>query len=180
MDIQKQWGEKQWGEIEIKSARLLLAPFSAKDADEAFGCITPALTRFMAWEPPATRRDFDRVWQSWLPAIRNGSDLTFAVRMSASGQFLGLVGLHRAQTTTPELGVWIREDCHGQGYGRESVTAVVAWASSCFKPASFIYPVAEQNVASRRIAESLGGIEFRRQVERKYTSVIYRIPPVQT
>uniref|UniRef100_B8DIT2 Acetyltransferase n=1 Tax=Nitratidesulfovibrio vulgaris (strain DSM 19637 / Miyazaki F) TaxID=883 RepID=B8DIT2_NITV9 len=167
----------EWSKIEITSNRLLLTPFSAHDADEAYCCITPTLTRFMAWDPPATRGEFDQVWQSWLLAIQNGLELTFAIRALSSKHFLGVAALHHAQTPTPELGIWIREDCHGHGYGQEAVTALATWATAFFKPTSFIYPVAEENHASRRIAEHLGGVVFDRKVERKYTSVIYRIPP---
>lgn len=167
-----------WSKVEITTERLVLKPYSAQDADDIFSCITPTLTRFMSWDMPASRQEFDLVCQSWLAAIQGGTELTFAIRMRSTARFLGVEGLHRMQTTTPELGIWIREDCHGCGYGREAVAAVTAWASSRFSPAHFLYPVAEENGASRRIAESLGGVESRRQVKRKYTAVIYHIPPM--
>ncbi|WP_246688912.1 hypothetical protein [Mesorhizobium sp. WSM4310] len=40
------------GSVEIKSLRLRLELFTAVDADEVFAAITPAITRFMQWEPP--------------------------------------------------------------------------------------------------------------------------------
>lgn len=177
-----QWGDchkmrGEWSETEIQSTRLLLKTFTAADAEEVFCCITPTLTRLMAWEPPATRDEFHLVWEAWLPSIRSGSDLIFVIRLASNGHFLGLVGLHHAQTPSPELGIWIREDCHGNGYGREAVAAATMWASSSLKPKNFTYPVAEENHASRQIAESLGGVVIHRRIERKYTSLIYRIPP---
>jgi RimJ/RimL family protein N-acetyltransferase len=87
-----------------------------------------------------------------------------------------LAGLHRAQAASPELGIWIREDRHGHGFGRESVTAVVAWASSRLRPTNFVYPVAEDNQASRRIAESLGGVTIDKRPNPKYMALIYQIP----
>jgi len=47
--------------IPIESKRLSLAPFSANDADAAYSCITPSLTRYMSWDPPADRDSFDRI-----------------------------------------------------------------------------------------------------------------------
>jgi RimJ/RimL family protein N-acetyltransferase len=162
--------------IQIESARLLVKPFSAEDADAAFSCITPPLSRYMAWEPPASRCDFDRVWQAWIPSIDDGSDYVFAIRHRVDGHFLGLSGLHHVRTESPELGIWIREDHHRMGFGREAVTAVAQWATRTVGTESFIYPVAEENHASRRVAESLGGIIVERRVTPKYNSVVYRIP----
>jgi RimJ/RimL family protein N-acetyltransferase len=164
-------------EIQIESTRLLIKPFSANDADAAFSCITPSLTRHMAWEPPASRHDFDRVWKSWIPSIEDGSDYIFTIRKRADGSFLGLVGLHRVRTESPELGIWIREDCHQHGFGREAVTLVAHWATQTIGCESFTYPVAEENSPSRRIAESLGGLVVESRVTPKYKSVVYRIPP---
>jgi RimJ/RimL family protein N-acetyltransferase len=163
-------------EIQIESTRLLIKPFSANDADATFSCITPSLTRCMAWEPPASRHDFDGVWRSWIPSINDGSDYVFAIRQRADGSFLGLTGLHRVRTESPELGIWIREDRHRNGFGREAVTLVAHWATRTIGCASFTYPVAEQNRASRRIAESLGGVIVDSRATPKYISVVYRIP----
>jgi RimJ/RimL family protein N-acetyltransferase len=94
----------------------------------------------------------------------------------ADDRCLGLVGLHAAKTTRPEIGIWIREDVHGNGIGREAVAALAAWASGEFDPDYFEYPVAEENLASRRIAEGLGGSIVETRSNLKYTSVVYRIP----
>ena len=58
----------------------------------------------------------------------------------------------------PELGIWLRKEAQDQGYGREMLTTVIAWAIDRFKPQGFIYPVAEENLRSRRLAEGLGGV----------------------
>ncbi|MBB5405626.1 MULTISPECIES: GNAT family N-acetyltransferase [Paraburkholderia] len=163
-------------EIQIESTRLLIKPFTASDADAAFACITPSLTRHMAWDTPASRQDFDEVWQSWIPSIDDGSDYVFAIRHRADGSFLGLAGLHRVRMESPELGIWIREDRHRNGFGREAVTAVAQWATRTIGCASFTYPVAEENRSSRHIAESLGGVIVESRVTPKYTSCVYRIP----
>lgn len=116
-------------EVHIESERLSIRPFSADDADASFRCITPSLTRFMSWEPPANRDDFDRIWLSWLPTIVEGTDFVFAIRHRDDRNFLGLAGLHRVRTASAELGIWIREDFHQQGFGREAVGLVARWAS---------------------------------------------------
>ena len=39
--------------ILIQSPRLQLSQFQMMDAEEVFGCITPAIAKFMPWEPPS-------------------------------------------------------------------------------------------------------------------------------
>jgi RimJ/RimL family protein N-acetyltransferase len=163
-------------EILIESNRLSIRPFAASDADATFPCITPSLTRWMSWEPPTVREAFDRIWQGWLPAIADGTDLVFAVRQRCSKTFLGLAGLHHIQNANAELGIWIRADRHREGIGREAVGLVAAWASDVLRIERFTYPVAEENYPSRRIAESLGGVVMERRETPKYNSVVYQIP----
>jgi len=166
--------------VEIRSERLRLKLFTADDAEEVFAAITPAITRFMQWEPPRSLTAFAEVWRSWLAPILDGSDLHFVARSLAHDRCLGLVGLHAARTACPEIGIWIREDVHGNGIGREAVAAVAVWASEELNPDCFEYPVAEENVASRRIAESLGGVIVSRRSNPKYLSVVYRIPNLRS
>lgn len=163
-------------EIQIESARLVIKPFSAGDADVTFSCITSSLTRYMAWEPPASRHDFDRIWRTWIRSMDDGEDYVFAIRQRLNGSFLGVVGLHHVRSKAPELGIWIREDCHGNGFGRQAVASVAAWATRAVGSEGFVCPVAEENHSSRRIAESLGGVIVERRVTPKYHSVIYRVP----
>jgi RimJ/RimL family protein N-acetyltransferase len=168
----------RWKDNRIHSARLVLAPFAAEDADEAFSCITPTLTRYMTWEPPASRAEFDGIWRDWILHAASGIETVFAIRTVDDGNFAGLAGLHRASTPCPELGIWIREDRHGRGYGREAVQAVAWWASARLHPRCFIYPVAEANLASRKIAESLGGVMVASDPTEKYQRLTYEIPPL--
>ena len=161
--------------IVIQSSRITLKPFTAHDADESYVCITPTLTRFMSWEPPENRQVYDGIWQGWIQHIAEGSEYVFVIRHAESGEFLGLGGFHDVQSQTPELGIWIREDRHGAGYGKEAVTAIANWASANFDFEHFIYPVAIENHASCRIAESLNGIAMYCTQKPKYKAVTYFI-----
>ncbi|RZG73929.1 N-acetyltransferase [Acinetobacter wuhouensis] len=161
--------------IVIQSSRITLKPFTAHDADESYVCITPTLTRFMSWEPPENRQVYDGIWQGWIQHIAEGSEYVFVIRHAESGEFLGLGGFHDVQSQTPELGIWIREDRHSAGYGKEAVTAIANWASANFDFEHFIYPVAIENSASCRIAELLNGIAMYCTQKPKYKAVTYFI-----
>ncbi|AXX18043.1 TPA: GNAT family N-acetyltransferase [Serratia marcescens] len=161
----------------VDTDRLLIAPFTAADADDVYQAITPTLTRFMTFEPEASPEDFANVWQSWLPLMREGEEVIFVARRREDRQFVGVGGAHNLRSHTPELGIWVKESLHGQGYGREIVQGIARWASERFQPPHFLYPVAEQNTASRRLVESLGGVLAGRCERIKYDAVVYHLPP---
>ncbi|WP_252349031.1 GNAT family N-acetyltransferase [Ochrobactrum sp. BTU1] len=165
-------------DIRILSARAIIVPFQPSDASEVFSCISLEITRFMSWEPPSTAADFAEIWRAWLPAIEERSELHLVARDRANGRFLGIVGLHAMKSGKPELGIWLRSEVHGNGFGREFVGAVAAWASQNVPVEYFEYPVAEENLPSRRIAEALGGHIAERRENPKYRSVVYHIPPI--
>lgn len=165
-----------WSCTEIRSERLSIKPFAPGDADDAFGFITPTLTRYLSFEPAASPTVFENIWREWLKKIDAGVDFAFTIRDRESGMFLGLAGLHRTGDPEPELGIWIREDRHGNAYGREAVQAVARWAATMFAPSGFTYPVAVDNSPSRRLVEALGGQVIGTRTSPKYESVVYRVP----
>ncbi len=87
-----------------------------------------------------------------------------------------MASLEDADSVSPELGLWLKESAHGQGFGREVVAALVEGGHATLGKGSFTYPVAIENVASRRIAESLHGEIVGNRTNPKYDSVVYRIP----
>ena len=160
--------------IVIQSPRLQLSLFQMRDAPEVFGCITPAIARFMPWEPPAWAEYMTRCERRVQAPEANR--FSFVIRRLDNAECLGMASFEDADTDSPELGLWIKESAHRQGFGSEIVAALVDWGHAFLGKASFIYPVAEQNTASRRIAEHLGGEIIGSRTNPKYDSVIYRIP----
>ena len=106
----------------------------------------------------------------------NQTDVSLVIRRDDTGECIGVAGLEGTHLPCPELGLWLKEVAHNQGYGREAVGALIEWASSVLGKEGFIYPVAEQNLPSRRIAEGLGGKLVGSRTSQKYEAVIYRIP----
>lgn len=167
--------------ISLSTARLRLRSFSAEDVLEIFGATTPTLTRFLSWDAAPSLEAFVPVWQSWLPLMHAGTIASFVVRAKPTLEFLGMAGLHNLSDAEPEAGIWIKESQHGYGYGREAVAAVISFAACNLGKPAILYPVVEQNVSSRQLAESLGGsIIGARLLHKAGTTtlpeVVYRIP----
>jgi len=159
--------------IVIHSPRLQLSQFQMQDAQDVFGCITPAIAKFMPWEPS---------WSEYLARCEKREQapepnkFSFVIRRLDNKECLGMASFEDADSVSPELGLWLKESAHGQGFGREVVAALVQWGHATLGKESFLYPVAVPNTASRRIAENLGGEIVGNRKNPKYDSVVYRIP----
>ena len=154
----------------LSSTRLRLKAFEAEDAADIFAAVTPTLTRFMVFDPSPSFEAFCEISTAWMPKMASGTDLFLVVRLTLTGEFLGIVGLHNIGDEEAEAGVWIKEAAHGFGYGREAVSALVGWAAGATGVQRIIYPVVEYNQPSRRVAESLGGVVVGAGVSRKRTT----------
>jgi RimJ/RimL family protein N-acetyltransferase len=160
--------------IVIRSPRLQLSQFQITDAEEVFACITPAIAKFMRWEPPSWSEYIARCEERLQRPEPN--TFSFVIRRPDSNECLGMAALEDTDRPSPELGLWIKESAHSQGFGREVVAALAAWGHKNLGKESFIYPVAVQNTASRRIAERFQGEIIGNRTNPKYESVVYKIP----
>src|SRR6185437_11874458 len=82
-------------QVLIRSARLQLSPFQMADAEEVFACITPAITRFMRWEPPRSFDEYKAHREARLRA-NDPSILSFVIRRRDTMECLGIAGLDDA------------------------------------------------------------------------------------
>jgi RimJ/RimL family protein N-acetyltransferase len=167
--------------IKLLASRLALRAFTPADAPEIFAAVSPTITRFMAWDPSPSIAAFAEVWRQWLPRMTAGTDLFLVIRLMSTDEFLGVAGIHRIGSAEPEVGIWLKETAHGLGFGREAIGAIVKWAPAHIGAAALIYPVAKQNLPSRRLAESLHGTIVGERNLRKSSGVVldevvYRIP----
>jgi RimJ/RimL family protein N-acetyltransferase len=165
----------------ITSERLVLRAFTASDAVESFEEADATVARYMSWNPAASLEAFAPIWREWLANMAAGRELSLVIRLGSTEAFLGVLGLHPADGTLLETGLWIKRSAQGLGYGREAVAAATTWAARRFRPSGFLYPVVDENAPSRRLAEALGGeiigVRQRRKpgdVERRL--LLYRLP----
>jgi RimJ/RimL family protein N-acetyltransferase len=74
-----------------------------------------------------------------------------------SCEFLGYISIHQVNSKTPELGIWLKKDAHGFHYGYEALNLLKNWAEHRLHYEYLKYPVVKINIASRKLAEKLGG-----------------------
>ena len=98
--------------IVIQSPRLQLSQFQMMDALEVFGCITPAIAKFMPWAPPS--------WSEYVTRCEKRAQapepdqFSFVIRRLDNRECLGMASLEDADSVSPELGLWLKESAHGQ------------------------------------------------------------------
>ena len=142
----------------IITERLKLVPLSETYAPEIFRELTEDVTMYMFTKPPKKIEETIEFIQKARERIMNGEELNVSIFNKNTGEFLGGGGAKKINTRTPELGIWIKKSAHGNKYGREAVIALKDWIDQHVDHEYIKYPVDKKNIASRKIAEALGGV----------------------
>lgn len=145
--------------FKIETENLLLIPVSMDYAEEMFKEFTDEITKYMYPPTPKEIKETASFVVESIDKFLKSEDVTVVVLKKDTHEYLGNAGIHKINTKTPELGVWIKKGAHGHGYGKEAVTGLKEWADKNLDYEYIKYPVAEENIASRKIPESLGGKE---------------------
>lgn len=167
-------------ELFVNTKRLSLVPISRDFCEVIFHEFTKEITKFMFPQWTGNISDTEIFIDGVLPKMQAGSAVQQVIINKETGEFLGCAGLGEINTNTPELGIWIKKSAHGNKYGREAMQGLKDWADQNLDYEYIKYPVAIENISSRKIAESLGGLvdhEFvgTRQDGVKMNEVEYRI-----
>jgi RimJ/RimL family protein N-acetyltransferase len=146
--------KRDLSKVKIESQRLILAPISLDFDKEIFAEFNDNVTKFMARGPNESLDATDDFIKSSIERTKAGEKLQLMV-MSKDGEFLGLTSIEKANTRTPELGLWLKEAAQGQGFGPELIFALADWAQSNLDFDYIEYRADSENPASWKIAERL-------------------------
>jgi len=166
--------------IRIEASRLLLVPIAICYKQDIFREFTYEITRYMNPEPAKDISETEEFINRSIRGLKKSDNLQLIILDKISKEFLGCIGLHYIDKKNPELGIWLKKSAHGYKYGQEAMKALKKWADENLKYEYLLYPVADKNIASRKIPELLGGRIFREydkevQGGNKYHWLEYRI-----
>lgn len=156
----------------IETDRLWLRPIEMKDSVDVFKHFTETITEYMYPKPNENLVATDGFIRHCMMRRKKRLDSVMVIIEKASFQFIGICGIHHLDTTTPEFGIWIREDAFGFGYGREAVTGIYEAFDETYDFDYFKYPVDRRNISSQKIAQSLNGV-IKKQYD--YTNEAHKI-----
>ncbi len=168
--------------VEIKSERLRLVPIDFKYDQDIFREFTSDITRYMFPKPAEDISETRAFIQESIDGMKAGNNLQMGIVDKESGEFLGCCGLHgQANPRIPEFGIWLKQSAHGFGYGKEAIHMLYGWATQNLQAEYYIYPVDRNNIASRKIPESLGGVIINEYVDQglagnRLDNVVYKVP----
>lgn len=168
--------------LQIRGPRVLIRPITVDDMPSVFTEFTPKVATYMTPKPASEDKDTLDFINWAIKERHSGRDLQLVITLEATGEFIGCIGIHsRFGARTPEIGLWIKESSFGNKYGIEAVIALKEWAEKNIDLDYFVYPVAIDNIPSRKIPESFGStVASTLDAERTWSTplnmVVYHIP----
>ena len=110
--------------IQIETQRLLLKPISLDYKDDIFQEFTPEITIYLFSKAPDRIEETIEFIEGAIKKNNEGKAFQAVILDKSTGEFLGCAGLHRIDTQTPELGIWIKKSAHGNAFGEETIFAL--------------------------------------------------------
>jgi ribosomal-protein-alanine N-acetyltransferase len=152
---------KDLSHTRIESDRLYLIPVNESHIQPIFEHYRLPLTQYMNHTSTGPLEELTERHQKWRAEIKAGVRLFAAVHLKATDEFLGCFAIANLDTPTPEMGGWLKLSAHGHHYGQEAAAALKQWTDNHFDYDHILWPCATDNVASCKLAESLGGVLHR-------------------
>jgi RimJ/RimL family protein N-acetyltransferase len=108
----------------------------------------------------------------------------FYVRLAGKARIIGNCGVFHSRRgfgqgmdDVPEAGWIIHSDHWGKGLAREAMQAALAWFDATHGPRRIAAMIEEGNVASQKVADTLGFVEYARQDAEGAPLILYeRLP----
>ena len=144
--------------IIIETERLLLVPTTQEYIQEIFKEFTDEVTKYMFPNSPKDISETQARIDDVIKRREAGEELQMTILDKNTKEFLGNVGLHGIKEAIPELWIRVKQSAHGKKIWREAVAALEARAQKNINFDYIEYPVDKDNIWSRKIAESLGGV----------------------
>jgi RimJ/RimL family protein N-acetyltransferase len=150
--------------LRIAGERVVLNSIHERYSSEIFKEFSDDVTQYMGPRPAETIEDTVFFINESINGMKAGHDLNLVITGKEDDEFLGCCGLHgKGDPRTPELGIWIKKDAHGNKYGQEAIRTLAMWVVRNIDFDFLVYPVDRANISSRKIPESLGGVVFHEQ-----------------
>lgn len=142
--------------VVIETKRLRIEAISVRHSSPIFQTYADTVAQYFSLEPFETIAEVAALIPFYRREMMGGDSLRLVAIHKETGTFIGCAGMD-CLGSEPRLSAWIKVAAWGQGYGFEIMTALKRWADEHLEYEYLLYPVAKDNLRSRRIAEKLGG-----------------------
>jgi ribosomal-protein-alanine N-acetyltransferase len=143
----------------IETARLRLRPVDETDAPAAARLMTPDVSRWLAsWPAPLDERQAAIRLRHMQDATRRGRALCLGIERRDNPDLIGLVTIVRSRHNARrgDLGYWLGEAFHHQGYMTEAAAAAMAAAFTRLDLTAIEAGAQPGNIGSLAVMQRLG------------------------
>ena len=113
----------------IETARLILRPFQAGDAEDMFSnwASDPEVTRYLTWPSHHSIEITRMLLDDWIPRYADGGYFNWAIVWKESGRVIGNISVVRLEEAieAAEIGYCLSRSCWGNGLMPEALRAVM-------------------------------------------------------
>lgn len=142
----------------LKTERLLLRPFSPKDALDVQRLAGDSAVVETTLNIPHPYED--GMAESWIsthqPDFDEGKGVTFAITLRQTEEVMGAISLRIEPFSRASMGYWIGKPYWGNGYCTQAVKAVIAYGFDELKLNKIYATYLPRNPASGRVMEKAG------------------------
>ncbi|ASK31832.1 GNAT family N-acetyltransferase [Chryseobacterium sp. T16E-39] len=152
--------------ITIKTGHLILQPVDDLYIDDILQHFTSEITRYMPFNPKGNRNEIISFVNESKRTLLENTDLVMVV-LDLNKNFIGCCGIHNITEESIELGLWLKKSAHGKGFGTEIIKNLIQFAEDNFTFRYILYPVDQDNIASRKIPEKFDFSPFKKYKKEK-------------
>lgn len=145
---------------ELESERLLLVDSDKKYAVDFLRYMDEETTRYMTNERFKNLQEAENFLEICEDMKQRKITYAYVILHKDTKEFIGGCAISNVDYSKPELGIWIRSDQAGHGYGKEAVECLCAYVRKGKDYEGFLYPVDKENRKSIRLVKELGGVQL--------------------
>ena len=128
---------------------------SMKYIQEIFKELTDEVTKYLR-VPTPTKIEQEEEWiKNSRETYQKWENINFIVTDDA-GDFIGICGVLNLNTSTPEVGLRLKQSARGKWYGKEMIAGLINRLEKNKKFDYILYRAHVENVATHKIATSFG------------------------
>ena len=141
----------------ITTPRLQREVLSMKYIQDIFKELTDEVTKYIRVPTPKKIEEEEQRVLSSQEKMKEWILMNLIVT-DTEGNFIWACGIINLSSTTPEIGLRIKESARGKWYGKEMVGWLINRLETHKEFEYIVYHVHKDNIGSRKIAESFGGV----------------------
>lgn len=161
----------------LEGKKVKLRGFEKNDLEETHKAMNnPNMTRYLSvyFRPHSKEEEEEWIEKTW-EKRQKGQEYTFAVEEKTSEELIGSVSLLsiKQKDKRAELGIWIKEDYWGKGYGTEAEELMVKYGFEELNLHSIYARAFDFNERSQKAIEKVGFKKVGKQRESLYRNGRY-------